>query len=50
MQVLKRLRYIYFKVALKTPVSMAIALDAAMRDKTTKIETFGCLRVDPAII
>ena len=50
MQVLKRLHYICFKVALKTPVSMAIALDAAMRDKTTKIETFGCLRVDPAII
>ena len=50
MQALKHLHYIHFKVALKTPVSMAIALDAAMRDKGTKIKTLGNFCVDPAII
>ena len=29
---------------------MAIALDTAMRDEGTKIETFGNFCVDPAII
>ena len=46
MQALKHLRYICFKVAFKTPVSIAIALDTTMTDEITKIRILGCLRSD----
>ena len=46
MQALKHLCYICFKVAFKTPVSIAIALDTTMTDEITKIRILGCLCVD----